>query len=273
MQFGATLRLLRMEAGISLRELASRVGVSGAYLSRVENGHDGAPTPDRLIAIADALGLPRGVLVELARQAGPAVDGYLQRTPEAGALFLEIARRGLQGPQLARVKAFLDAEFPLPSPSSPTRRLVDLLPTSRIVVGVSCSDLDDLVSVAASRLGDEVDARVVVQRILANQREQAIVIGGGFAVLHLALAGASESAVMLTLAQPLSLPTPDHQPIRVVFLLIDSIDSIRGVEPRGRLERITRIARLASYAIDDELCVATTPEQARAIVERVESLW
>ena len=33
MHFGATLRLLRMESGISLRALAQRVGVSGAYLS------------------------------------------------------------------------------------------------------------------------------------------------------------------------------------------------------------------------------------------------
>ena len=45
LNLGATLRLLRVEAGLSLRELAARVGVSTAYLSRVENGHDAAPTP------------------------------------------------------------------------------------------------------------------------------------------------------------------------------------------------------------------------------------
>ncbi|MFV8754863.1 helix-turn-helix domain-containing protein [Nannocystaceae bacterium ST9] len=271
MHFGATLRLLRMEAGISLRDLAGRIGVSGAYLSRVENGHDGSPTPDRLIAIADALGLPRAVLVELARQAGPAVDGYLQRTPEAGSLFLDIARRGLQGPQIARIKAFLDAEFPLPAGEVQTHRLVDLLPASRVVIGVSCSDLEDLVSVAASRLGDEVDARVVVQRVLAREREQPTAIGGGFAVLHVALEPKAEpvveTAVMLTLAQPFALATPDQRAIRVVFLLI------YGPDRRARLELVTRVARLASYDIADELCAAASAEQARAIVERVESLW
>src|SRR5688572_8084282 len=124
MTFGATLRLLRIEAGLSLRELAQRIGVSGAYLSRVENGHDAVPTPDRLVAIADVLGLPRSVLVELARQAGPAVDGWLQRTPEAGALLLEMARRGLTGWQIAQVKAFIDVEFPPPPAAANGRRLV-----------------------------------------------------------------------------------------------------------------------------------------------------
>lgn len=47
-QFGAALRLLRVEAGLSLRALAQRIGVSSAYLSRVEHGHDAIPTPDRL---------------------------------------------------------------------------------------------------------------------------------------------------------------------------------------------------------------------------------
>jgi PTS system nitrogen regulatory IIA component len=266
MHFGATLRLIRTEAGMSLRVLANRIGVSGAYLSRVENGHDPAPTPDRLIAIADVLGLPRAVLVELARQAGPAVDGYLQRTPEAGSLILDIARRGLQGPDIARIKAFIDAEFPLPS-NAATHRLVDRLPVSRVVVGVSCSDLEELVSVAASRLGDDIDARVVVQRVLARERELPTALGGGFAVLPVVLGTTVEAAVMLTLAEPLALATPDQRPVRVAFLLICAADS------PSRLELVTRVARLASYDIADELCAASTSEQARAIVERVESLW
>lgn len=267
MHFGATLRLLRVEAGLGLRELASRIGVSGTYLSRVENGHDPAPTPDRLVAIADVLGLPRPVLVELARQTGPAVDGYLQRVPEAGALFLEIARRGLRGPQIARVKAFMDAEFPAPTSTGATRRLADLLPPSHIVVGVSCSDLEDLVSVAVTRLDDDVDPRLVAERVLAHERDQPTLLGGGFAAPHAIVERGVDAAVLLTLAQPLLLDTPDRKPIRVAFLLVG------GPDGRSRLEIFARIARLANYDIADELCAAATPEQARAIIERVESLW
>lgn len=265
MHFGTTLRLLRNEAGISLRMLASRIGVSGAYLSRVENGRDPAPTPDRLIAIADVLGLPRAVLVELARQAGPAVDGYLQRTPEAGSLFLDMARRGLRGPQIARIKAFIDAEFPLPSSERAAHRLVDRLPVERIVVRVSCSDLEELVSVAASRLGDDIDARAVIQYVLA--REQPIALGGGFSVLQVVLDAPVEATVMLTLAEPLALPTPDQRPVRVAFLLIS------GTQSGSQLELLSRVARLASYDIAEELSAATTPEQARAILEQIECLW
>jgi PTS system nitrogen regulatory IIA component len=264
MHFGTTLRLLRTEAGISLRALASRIGVSGAYLSRIENGHDPAPTPDRLIAIADALGLPRPVLVDLARQAGPAVDGYLQRTPEAGSLFLDIARRDLRGPQLARIKAFIDAEFPADQVTA-TRRLVDRLPVERIVTRVSCSDLEELVSVAASRLGDDVDARIIVQRA-----REPTPIGGGFAVLQVVLGPVIEQleiVVMLTLAEALDLPTPDGRPVRVAFLLV------RGVDSPSRLELLTRVVRLASYGIAEQLCAASTPEQARSILEQVESVW
>jgi nitrogen PTS system EIIA component len=266
--FGSTLRLLRVEAGLGLRELAQRIGVSGAYLSRVENGRDAAPTPDRLIAIADALGLPRAVLLELARQAGPAVDGYLQRTPEAGALFLEIARRDLAGPQIARVKAFIDAEFPVKQATAGRRTLVDLLPPERIVVGVACSDLEDLVGVAATRLSDRHDARGMVDRILAREREQPTVLGGGFVAPHVALdGGASEEAVLVTLAEPLPLDTPDGRPVRIAVLLVS------GSERSERLHALARVARLASYDVSDELVAATTPARVRSIIERVESLW
>lgn len=270
MHFGATLRLLRVEAGLSLRELAGRIGVSGTYLSRVENGHDPAPTPDRLIAIADVLGLPRAVLVELASQAGPAVEGYLRRVPEAGALFLEIARRGLRGPQIARIKAFMDAELPMPdaaaAPKS-TRRLTDLLPRARIVLGVSCSDLEDLVSVAVARLGDDVDARVAAERILARERELPTLLGGSFVAPHAIVESSRDAAVLITLTQPLPVQAPDARPVRVAFVLVG------GPDGRARLEIFTRIARLASYDVADELCAATTPEQARSIIERIESLW
>lgn len=267
MHFGATLRLLRIDAGLSLRELASQIGVSSAYLSRVENGHDPAPTPDRLIAIADVLELPRPVLVELAKQAGPAVSGYLQRIPEASALFLEIARRGLRGPELARIKAFIDAELPEPGlGASARRRLVDLLSPSRIVVKLSCSDLEDLVSVAATRLAG-MDPREVLRRVLAREREAPTALGGGFAAPHAVIKGAADAAVLLTLARPLAMPTPDNRPIRVAVLVVS------GASSPAHLEILARVARLAGYGILDELCAAKTPESVRSIIERVESLW
>ncbi len=74
MVFGSVLRLLRVDAGSTLRGLAATVGVSSAYLSRVENGHDPAPTPDRLVAIAHAIGVSPQLLVELAERRSAATS-------------------------------------------------------------------------------------------------------------------------------------------------------------------------------------------------------
>ncbi|MCW5750421.1 MAG: helix-turn-helix transcriptional regulator [Alphaproteobacteria bacterium] len=42
--FGQRLRELRRERGISLKRMASDIGVSSAYLSALEHGHRGRPT-------------------------------------------------------------------------------------------------------------------------------------------------------------------------------------------------------------------------------------
>jgi len=267
MHFGATLRLLRLDAGLSLRELATRIGVSSAYLSRVENGHDPSPTPDRLIAIAGVLSLPPSLLVELARQAGPAISGYLARVPEASALFLELARRGLHGSDIARIKGFVDTEFPDSTARRDERRLVDLLPVSRIVLRLSCSDLEDVVAVATARLGAAVDAPTVMERILSRERTCPTALGSGFIAPHAVIEGAPDAAVLLTLAQPLPTETPDGRQVRVAVVVVS------GASSSAYLEILARVARLASYDPADELCAARTPRQLRGILERIEALW
>lgn len=55
--FGARLRLLRMERGISLNELAIKAGLSKGSLFRLEESADGQPTAKTLIGLATALGI------------------------------------------------------------------------------------------------------------------------------------------------------------------------------------------------------------------------
>jgi transcriptional regulator with XRE-family HTH domain len=57
--FGATVRALRQQAGLSLNELARRAGVDPAYIHRIEaRGAQRPPLPRRgvVVAIAAALG-------------------------------------------------------------------------------------------------------------------------------------------------------------------------------------------------------------------------
>ncbi len=42
--FGARLRALRAERGVSLKQMAAALGVSAAYLSALEHGRRGVPT-------------------------------------------------------------------------------------------------------------------------------------------------------------------------------------------------------------------------------------
>src|SRR6187399_1792577 len=112
MHFGATLRLLRLESGLGLRDLARRLNVSGAYLSRVENGLDSIPTSARLEAIAGALQIPAPLLLDLAHRVSPLVVDYVDAVPEAGTLLLEIAHRRLAPHELCELRDFLNQRFP-----------------------------------------------------------------------------------------------------------------------------------------------------------------
>jgi nitrogen PTS system EIIA component len=270
MQFGAALRLLRMESGISLRALAQRVGVSSAYLSRVENGHDPAPTPDRLIAIAGVIGMPAAVLLDLAQQTGSAVSGYLQRVPAASSLFLDIAERELGSTQIARVKAFIDAEFPRRGRPGPgATRLRDLLTPSRVVLKLACSQLEDLIDVAVSRLpaAGGITPREMAARVWAREQEAPSVLGGGLAVPHGLVPGAPLAAALVTLARPLALDTPDGKPVAAAVVVV------WGEPGRRNLELIARAARLAGCDIAEELRAATNPARALSVIEKTESLW
>jgi transcriptional regulator with XRE-family HTH domain len=59
---GALLRAQRLAKGLSLRELATRTGVSNAYLSELERGRH-EPSLSVLRAIASALDTPLGPML------------------------------------------------------------------------------------------------------------------------------------------------------------------------------------------------------------------
>lgn len=266
MVFGAALRLLRVDAGTSLRELAAAVGVSSAYLSRVENGHDSAPTADRLIAIAGALGVPSSLLVELAERVEPAVASYLAEVPAANHLFLEIARRRLSSAQIARLLAFCDAEFPDPHAAvlSDGPAIHTLLTPERVLLRVRCSALDDVLDLAASRLASAypgTTAALLAAALRAREAAASTALGGGLALPHTAFPGGPPTACLVTFGTPLA-AGPDGEPIRVALVLA-------GVGDRS-LTLLPRAALLARGNMGEALSAASTPEEAVAAVRTVE---
>jgi transcriptional regulator with XRE-family HTH domain len=57
MNFGSTVRERRLARGYGLNELAKRLGISPAYLSRIELGHEKPPRDELIERLAAILGI------------------------------------------------------------------------------------------------------------------------------------------------------------------------------------------------------------------------
>jgi PTS system nitrogen regulatory IIA component len=271
MHMGATLRLLRVDAGLSLRDLARRIGVSSAYLSRVENGLDAVPTPERLSAIARELDVPPTLLMDVAHRVSPFVASYLEQVPGAGMLFLEMARRGLSGQQLARVREFLDAEFPVKAAGhdAPVPALAPLLAPERMVLRLTCTTLEDALDVAAGRLAvacPGMGAPRLAAEMKRREEEASSMVGSGVAVPHAIVENVAPVAAVVTLAKPLQAETPDGVPLRLLVTLVG------GERGRSHLVRLAHVARLSSHGLAQRLADVEQPQQLLAQLTELEAL-
>ncbi len=266
--FGATLRLLRHESGLSLRDLARRLGVSGAYLSRVETGLDPTPTPARIDALARELGVPSAILIDIAHRISPVLVEYVDEVPEAGAFLLEVANRRLSADQIAELRAFVKDRFGDPTPrveALPT--LADVLTPECVILGLSGATMDDVLDLAASRIAAAnrpFAAPTIADALKQHERQVSSAIGGSVAVCSVALSGLAPTAALITLAEPLDLPTPDNEPIRVVV-------AIAGSGGRERLLRLAHVARLAGRGLADQVAAMDTASRVLARVALLES--
>lgn len=55
LNFGEYIKSKRLEKGISLRELASKIGISPSYMSDIEKGRRNAPNKEKVDKIAEVL--------------------------------------------------------------------------------------------------------------------------------------------------------------------------------------------------------------------------
>lgn len=275
MHFGAALRLFRMERGLGLREVARLIGVSGSYLSRVENGHDPPPAPDRLAALADVLGIDRALLIELAGQVGPEITSYIHRVPAAASLLLELARRDLGPVAVARLRAFVDEEYPEARPRRPARRATDLLAPERIVLGLRCLDFDDVLSTLVARLPalPGLSGKEILKSARRREESASTLLGGGFALPHTApenVGAFPGTASLALLGQPLSIATPDGQPLRfAAFVLLPH--SKKGEGAKEELSLLAAFARLAAAVNVTELAGLSSETEVHRMLVELES--
>lgn len=75
MRLSTVLRDARSRAGLSLRQVAARAGISNGYLSLIESGQVRQPAPKYLHALAETYGISYALLMELAGHAVPSQPG------------------------------------------------------------------------------------------------------------------------------------------------------------------------------------------------------
>ena len=89
--FGETIREMRLAQEMGLRAAADRLGISPAYLSRVERGKERPPRPELVKRLAALLGGDSDLLFRLAESTDPDLAEYVRNNPTVPE-FLRTAR-------------------------------------------------------------------------------------------------------------------------------------------------------------------------------------
>lgn len=113
MNFGQRLRLVREilrsgDGGFSLRQVAARIGVEPAYLSKIERGVFPPPSEEVIVKLAEVLGEDKDVLLALAGKLSSDLQYIIMQRPR---LFAELLRQVADAPDhaiLRMTKEFKD---------------------------------------------------------------------------------------------------------------------------------------------------------------------
>ena len=89
--FGEMIREMRLAQQLGLRSAAERLGISPAYLSRIERGKERPPRPDLVKRLTTLLGCDSDLLFRLAESTDPDLADYVHSIPNVSE-FLRTAK-------------------------------------------------------------------------------------------------------------------------------------------------------------------------------------
>src|SRR5215471_2182496 len=96
--FGDLLRTARKTQGIGLRELARKIQISPAYLSKIEKGQFPPPAEDKLVAMAKQLNLDPDAVLARAGRVPTDVLQTIKQQPVAMARLIRAAGQLMEQP-------------------------------------------------------------------------------------------------------------------------------------------------------------------------------
>lgn len=105
-KFGYKLRELRVAQDLGLRETAGKIGISPAYLSRIERGKESPPRPEVIKSLAKLLAADPDVLFRLSSSTDPEVLEYLNRNPDALNFLRLLIQSNLNSNQWDQLRTF-----------------------------------------------------------------------------------------------------------------------------------------------------------------------
>ena len=111
--FGRIIRDLRLKkTQYSLRKFAETVGISPAYLSRLESDRDPPPSEEIVIKIADALGADSDELLSHANKVSPDLIKIIKNHPKSVPAFLRLAKeKNLSEEDWERISEYVELKM------------------------------------------------------------------------------------------------------------------------------------------------------------------
>jgi len=106
--FGDTLRELRVAQKLGLREMAGIVGISPAYLSRIERGKESPPSAEVIKTMARVLAVDPDILFRLSSSTDPDIEDFLRSQPEAMKLLRFLHESKLTGSDIQRLQVLAE---------------------------------------------------------------------------------------------------------------------------------------------------------------------
>lgn len=262
MHFGQTLRVLRTTAGMSLRALARKAGLSPAYLSQVETGKLPPPNEEWLVRIEAALSLPEAHLISLTARIDGDVSELLASTPEVCAFLRTAVKVGLTGPDYLTLAAIVRQLGPrgldtglerlapdsmVPAAGGSECTLVQHLNEDRVAFVQDVDSKPALFRWLAERTAthlSELDAETVYRSLEARESKASTGIGSGIAVPHTILEHLQNTFLLLAVVpNGVDYKAIDDEAVTLCFLLLGGPN-----QTHEHLHLLARIARVCTQA-------------------------
>jgi PTS system nitrogen regulatory IIA component len=258
--FGPTIRLLRQAKGISLREMARKLGVSPAFLSQIEAGRQHKIPKARIVQVAEMLGVSEAYLLGTAKQIHPDVVEFLRGTPEAAEFMITAMKSGLAPEDFAGLRETLTERAgkqfirraTLPATARKKRAgkgvaedLSAFLDPALCVTGLIVQSRDRLfqrIAKLVAKRNKSLETEVVLERLEHRERQAPTVVGGGVAIPH-AFVPALEQPIVgaMSLKRAVPFSSEIDGKVKTVFFLVGN-----EAKPQHHISILARIARLCS---------------------------